>query len=101
MNTNLKAPYDLKPRFSISKIRGALRRCLTSDIPACACCPYKMFNEDKGDCSCLTFLYEDVDYYLLELFDHYMIEKLEKRRKNDLSSPRQRYIEDTTMEKIK
>lgn len=83
MSNDLKPPYDLKPRFSISRVRGVLRRCLTSDVPTCACCPYKRFNEDKGDYSCLTYLYEDVDYYLSELFDHYMIQKLEKRRQND------------------
>ena len=85
MSNDLKPPYDLKPRFSISRVRGAVRICLTSgDVPTCVCCPYNRFNTSKDDCSCLTYLYEDVDYYLLELFDHYMIKRLiEKRRKND------------------
>ena len=84
MSTYLKPPYDLKPRFSISRVRGSLRRCLTSDIPACACCPYERFNENEWDESCRRYLYEDADYYLLELFDHYMVKRLiEKRRQND------------------
>lgn len=83
MSNDLKAPYDLKPRFSLLKTRLVLRRCLTSDVPTCSSCPYKIFNTSKDDNSCLTYLYEDVDYFLSELFNHYMIEKLDKRRKND------------------
>lgn len=83
MSNDLKAPYDLKPRFSLLKTRLALRHCLTSDFPACACCLYRRFKEDEWGYSCRRYLYEDVDYYLSELFDHYMIEKLDKRRQND------------------
>jgi hypothetical protein len=42
-------------------------------------------------CACLGYITTSI------LFNRY----LDQLHKNDLSSPRQRYIEDTTMEKIK
>lgn len=58
--------------FDIETVRDVFRRCLVTDVPTCVCCPYKDFNTNEADCSCLKYLYGDVDRFLSELLDDYI-----------------------------